>query len=164
MDEPNSKRDISSLEVKIASELNILLNNCSIGSDLEIKPPIKILYLLELYIPRLLSQKYLEWDYESLDGFYLSNARKISAEAVEFSGLCILISDQTVTPFAMYLELNSFHDLIASYQVLLGESGGGSLGISGPSCNSAQAEKLLKSLPMRLNTILWSYRMTLSSN
>jgi len=160
MDKLNSEQDIPSVEAKIASELEGLLSANLAESNLYVKPNADFLYLLELYIPRLLSHKYSQWQYESLDGFYLASARKLSSNSAEFSGLCILISDQNVTPFVIRLELNSLRDSIASYQVFLGESGSGPLGISGPSCNSAEADDLLKALAVRIENISWSYFVT----
>lgn len=157
MDKLNSEQDVPSVEAKIASELEALLSENSVESNLHVKPNADFLYLLELYIPRLLSHKYLQWEYESLDGFYLASARKLSSNSAKFSGLCILISDQTVTPFVIRLELNSLRDSIASYQIFLGELGGGRLGISGPPCNSALAKKLLENLDARLDNISWAY-------
>jgi hypothetical protein len=149
-------RDTSSLEAKVASELSAFLEKTSIESTLKVEPSADLLYLLELYIPQLLSRHYPEWEKESLDGFFLANARRIGSETAEFAGLCILISDQSVAPVFTRLALTSSHDSIASYQVFLGEPGGGHLGISGPPCNSPQAQRLLETVGARLNNIRWS--------
>ena len=164
MDKLNSEQDIPTIEAKIAFELGGLLSENVTELNLYLKPNADFLYLLELYIPRLLSHKYLQWEHESLDGFYLANARKLSSNSAEFSGLCILISDQTVTPFVIRLELNLLRNSIASYQVFLGEPGSGSLGISGPSCSSAKADDLLKALAERMDNISWSYFITKAKN
>lgn len=157
MSEVNSKLDILALEVKIASELSALLEKNPVESKLELNSSADILYMLELYIPRLLSRKYPEWEYESLDGFFLANAQKIGLDTAELAGLCILISDQTVTPVFIRLALTSLRDSLASYQVFLGEPGGGSLKISGPPCNTPRAQKLLETFDARLDNICWSY-------
>lgn len=160
MSEANSKQDILGLEAKIASELSTLLEKSSVELKLEVKPSADILYLLELYIPRLFSHKYPEWEYESLDGFLLASARKIRPDTAEFAGLCILISDQTVTPILIRLTLNLSRDSLASYQVFLGEPGGDSLGISRPPYGSLHAHKLLETIIARLNNICWSFAIT----
>jgi hypothetical protein len=156
----NMKQEQLSLDTKIALELSVLLEKGSDGSVLNVNPSSDLLLLLELYIPQLLSLKYPKWREESLDGFLLTKAQKIASGIAEFAGLCILISDQTVTPFFTRLTLDSPHDSILSYQVFLGESGGGHLGISGPPCNSPRAEKLLQTLSARLDTIHWLYTTT----
>ncbi len=160
MNESSSDRDTSSLEAKVASELSAILEEISVESALGLEPSADLFYLLELYIPQLLSRRYSEWKKESLDGFFLANARKIGSETAEFVGLCILISDQTVTPVLIRLTLTSLRDSIAAYQVFLGEPGGGHLGISGPPCNSPHAQRLLDTVSARLNNIRWSYAIT----
>jgi hypothetical protein len=160
MNESSSDRDTSSLEAKVSSELSAVLEEISVESVLGLEPSADLFYLLELYIPQLLSRRYSEWKKESLDGFFLANARKIGSETAEFAGLCILISDQTVTPVLIRLTLTSSRDSIAAYQVFLGEPGGGHLGISGPPCNSPHAQRLLDTVSARLNNIRWSYAIT----
>jgi hypothetical protein len=163
MNESSMHRDPSRLESIVASDLSALLENVSIGSALKVEPSANLLFALELYIPQLLSRRYSEWKKESLDGFFLANARKIGSETAEFAGLCILISDQTVTPVLIRLTLTSSRDSIAAYQVFLGEPGGGHLGISGPPCTSPHAQRLLDTVSARLNNIRWSYAITSDS-
>jgi hypothetical protein len=160
MNGANMYRELSRLEAIVASELNALIKNISVGSTLNVEPSANLLSALELYIPQLLSRQYSEWEKESLDGFFLANAQKIGSESAEFSGLCILISDQTVTPVFIGLALTKSRDSIASYQVFLGEPGGGRLGISGPPCNSANSHRLLETINARLSNIHWSYVIT----
>jgi hypothetical protein len=152
-------QDLFELDTKVARELDTVLNGADVGSDFEVQPSNDLLYLLELYIPNLLSRRYPIWEQESLDGFFLAYARKIGLGTAELAGICILISDQTVTPVLIRLTLNSSCDSIQSYQVFLGESGDGRLGISGPLCNSPRAQKLLDTIGTRLSTIRWSYAL-----
>jgi hypothetical protein len=160
MNGSSTHRDPSRLESIVASELNALMEKTPVGLTLMVEPSANLLYLLELYIPQLLSHRYPEWEYESLDGFFLAEAQRIESETAEFTGLCILISDQTVTPVLIRLTLSSSRDSIAAYQVFLGEVGGGQLGISGPPCNSPHAQRLLDTVSARLNNIRWSYAIT----
>lgn len=159
-DEYNSYKDSSSLETKIAAELSSYLENTSVGSEFKVEPSADLSYLLELYIPKLLSSRYSEWEKESLDGVFVTRARKINLETVELAGMCILISDQTVTPFFIHLSLTSISYSIASYRVFLGEPGGGHLGISGPPCNTSRAQRMLENINTRLNNIPWLYTIT----
>lgn len=147
----------SGLEAKVASELRIYLEKIPVGSEFKVEPSADLCYVLELYVPKLLSNYYPEWANESLDGFLVANARKITEITVEICGLCILISDQSVTPFFICFTLNSLYDSIASYRILLGEPGGGRLGISGPPCNSPRAQKMLENVNTHSNIIQWSY-------
>jgi hypothetical protein len=86
------------LEAIVASELNVLLEKNSVGSPLKIESSDALLSSLEYYIPQLLSRYYPEWENESLDGFFLANAQRLDLETAEFVGVCILMSDQNVTP------------------------------------------------------------------
>lgn len=149
----------STLEIQVASELSAFLDRTMPESISMSEPYIDLFRSLDYYIPQLLSSHYPEWEYEGLDGFYFANIQKIGSEIAEFTGLCILIDDQTVTPVFIRLELASSGASIASYQVFLGEPGEGRLRISGPPCYSAGAQKLLDKVSMRLNSIQWSYRV-----
>ena len=61
---------------------------------------------LEYFIPDVLSEVHAEWEYESLDGVLPVVARKTAELEAEILGHCILISDQTVTPFHLRLQLS----------------------------------------------------------
>jgi hypothetical protein len=84
---------------------------------------------------------------------FFANAQKINLETAEFVGVCILMSDQNVTPIFISLTLSASRDSIAAYRVFLGESGG-RLGISH---NLANTQKLLMTMSARLKNIEWSY-------
>jgi hypothetical protein len=116
---------------------------------------------MELFIPGVLRQRYPEWEKESLDGIFVARATKTSSAAAELMGTCILISDQTVTPFLVDLELSQKAELdgVTAIRVMLGEPGSGPLGISGPPCNSPDAQRLLMSLVDRIDKVAWSYAL-----
>jgi hypothetical protein len=146
-----------SLESQLASELRELVRRVPIGSQFTVPPSVDLCSSLELFLPELLRRRYPEWVKESLDGIFVARARKTGPAAVQLVGTCILISDQTVTPFLVDLELSSMADSVAAFRVLLGEPGGGPLGISGPKCNSSDAKRLLATLTDRLDGVAWSY-------
>jgi hypothetical protein len=111
---------------------------------------------LELLIPQVLRVERPEWERESIDGFYFSHAVKRGSASAELAGTCILISDQTVTPF--HLDLTFAEDgRLRPSLIRLGEPGDGPLGISGPGCNSRAATELLAGLDARLDGIDWVY-------
>jgi hypothetical protein len=150
-------REVSRLETIVASELCVLLDEAAAQSALKVEPSGGLLSSLEFYIPQLLSHHYPEWEYESLDGFYLTNARKIGSETAEFAGSCILISDQSLAPVLIRLTLSPSRDSIAAYQVFLGEGDCGRVGISGSSRNSRKGRQLLDIFSERPNEIRWNY-------
>lgn len=146
---------------QLASELHDLLQGLPIGAQFAVPPSADICYSLELFIPGVLRQRYPEWEKESLDGIFVARATKTGAAAAELMGTCILISDQTVTPFLVDLKLSqkSDSDAVTVIRVMLGEPGGGLLGISGPPCDSPDAQRLLTYLVDRIDGIAWSYAL-----
>lgn len=116
-----------------------------------------LLSALERFIPSLLRETFPEWWDESLDGFLLSKAEKVAVHRASLSGLAIVISDQSVTPFRA--DLTTSHDsLLLRAEISVGEAGGGSLGISGPGCNTKAASTMLAGIPNRLESVDWTYQ------
>lgn len=154
-------RDVVS---QLASELHDLMQGLPVGAQFTVPPSADICYSLELFIPGVLRQRYPEWEKESLDGLFVARATKMGSAAAELIGTCILISDQTVTPFRLDLNVSQEgdSDAVTAVRVMLGEPGSGPLGISGPPCNSRDAQRLLTSLVDRIDRVEWSY--TLNSN
>lgn len=150
---------------QLASELRELLRGIAIGAEFTVPPSADFCYSLELVVPGLLRQRHPEWSKESLDGIFVARAIKTAAEGAEFVGTCILISDQTVTPFLLTLEIRAADgpDVTLDARINLGEPGGGSLGISGPPCNSRDADRLLSGLVDRLDDVAWSYVLVAES-
>lgn len=144
---------------QLASELHDLLQGIPIGAQFAVPPSANICYSLELFIPGVMRRRYPEWEKESLDGIFVARAIKTGSAAAELMGTCILISDQTVTPFFVDLKLSqrAHSDAVTAIRVMLGEPGGGPLGISGPPCNSPEAQRLLMSLVDRIDKVAWSY-------
>lgn len=141
----------------IASDFAAFLEAIPEEGEFTVDTTSKFCRMLEFYLPSRLSRRFPEWKRESLDGFYFASARKTGTEAARFSGTCILISDQTMTPFFLELSLSASGDSVASLRLLLGEKGGGKLGISGPEWGTKGAMELLENIPGRLDFIRWSY-------
>ena len=78
---------------------------------------------LEFFIPQVLAEIHPEWKHESLDGFYPVVARKTGEGEAEIFGLCILISDQTTTPFHLRLQSSPSSDEVSWLECRLGEAG-----------------------------------------
>lgn len=116
-----------------------------------------LMEVLELFVPRVLREDYPEWELESLDGFLVSSFQSSAEGLVTLAGLAILISDQTVTPFHVALHPAADRSL-GRAEILLGERGGGALGISGPICTAASVPNRLERLVPRLSHVEWVYR------
>lgn len=118
-----------------------------------------LLDALELFVPKVLSLDFHEWEIESLDGFLVANATNGAEGSVSLAGLAILISDQTVTPFSVALHPGADGSLERA-EIRLGERGGGALGISGPICTAASVPSRLNDLLPRLSDVDWVYCAT----
>jgi hypothetical protein len=143
--------------LQLAAELEQLLDGLPNGEHLEVPPSADVCYCLELFLPRMLRDKYPEWEKESLDGIFVARATKTGVGRAEFVGTCILISDQAVTPFSVELEVAGPRGPVAVLRLSLGEPGTGPLGISGPVANSKDAQRLLACLLDRIDDVTWSY-------
>lgn len=113
---------------------------------------------LEVFLPEVLSRTYPEWEHESLDGFFPLVARKIGNAAVEVFGLCILITDQTLTPIHFHIQASSTEDEVTWLDCKLGEaSEHGMARIPWPSGN--ETRKLVSALERREDSIKWAYKV-----
>lgn len=143
----------------LATELERMTSGVRVGATFDLPPSSRLCSSLELFLPQLLTTRYAKWKWESLDGFFIAKAIRTGPTAIELIGTCILISDQTVTPFLVQLEvLRSANSLsVAVPRLQLGEPGGGQLGISGPPCNSSAAGRLFSGLLDRISDVQWCY-------
>lgn len=151
-----SFKETPDLERLAANQLAARLKGLAVGSPLSVDSSSDLCDTLEMLIPGVLRRDHREWEKESIDGFFFSHAIKSDECSSELAGTCILISDQTVTPFALNLSLADTAGF-RSFRIRLGEPGGGPLGISGPVCNSRAAQKMLLTLDARLDRVAWVY-------
>jgi hypothetical protein len=75
----------------------------------------------------VLAEIHTEWKYESLDGVFVEVARKTGDREAEMSGMCTLISDQTLTPYHLLMRVASATDDIEWFDCKLGEMRRGKL-------------------------------------
>src|SRR5439155_15185248 len=124
----NSHTDRAS--ARLAAELDRLLSGMPVGAHPEVPPSSDVCASLELLLPRVLRPSYPDWEKESLDGIFVARATKTGSVTMELVGTCILISDQTVTPFVVDLEVVRATDVghARVTRLLLGEPGTGPLG------------------------------------
>ena len=149
-------RNQPDLMLKAAGELAACMNGVAIGSPLPIDSSSELSTTLEYLVPQILAQSYAEWRGESLDGFYFSSATRSDDNSALLTGLCILMSDQALTPFTLNLGLSDEAKLDA-VRIRLGEPGGGRLGISRWKWGSADVLKNVWALNARLEIIDWVY-------
>lgn len=101
-----------------------------IGGDIAESPRMqRLLDGLEYFLPSVLAELYPYWKGEGLDGFYLAEAKKTGPDAAELRGVCILITDQTITPFHLRLRASSTNNTIDWMECRLGKRGNGNGGM-----------------------------------
>ncbi|MBB6100027.1 hypothetical protein HNR42_003492 [Deinobacterium chartae] len=157
MNNQDSHQTSLSLEDKVASEVNRFLEHTSDNSDFDIIPSSDLCYLLELYVPQILSDQFPMWREESLDGIFPVKARKLGRMTLELGGMCILMSKQTVIPILIKLTLNASGDTISTYRVSMGESGNGHLNMSEMEYNPSRLQNLINNFLSRVDNINWAY-------
>jgi hypothetical protein len=112
---------------------------------------------LEVFLPAILREVHQEWHDESLDGFHVAVAQKTGPCEAELIGLCILISDQTLTPIHVRLRGAATKDEIEWLECKVGETGLGKAGMVRMPYDSPKQAKMLFTLADRLGSIHWAY-------
>jgi hypothetical protein len=82
---------------------------------------------LEWFLPEVLKEIHPQWKNESLDGIFPGRAVKVGDDEIDVIGACILITDQTLTPLRVRLQLDPAHGVVSWLECWLGESRGGKM-------------------------------------
>jgi hypothetical protein len=114
---------------------------------------------LEWFLPDVLAEIHSEWTGEGLDGIYPQVARKSGEGEAEIFGLCCLMSDQTLTPIHIKLQLSPTTEEVSWLELRLGEKGEVGM-VRRPYPNSGSPYNWLHALRGRINTIEWVYKVT----
>lgn len=111
-----------SLERSLARGLRDACDNIPIGCDVSrVTSFDDVTSALEWYLPAVLREVHPFWKHESLDGVFAELAVKTAPRQVEIAGLCILISDQTLTPYHVQMRIAPKVDEIEWLDCRLGE-------------------------------------------
>jgi hypothetical protein len=145
---------------EIASrELRKILAGVPTGATIEESQEFQhALAAFEWFLPTVLAEIHPEWTRESLDGIYPHVAHKTGEGEAEILGLCCLMSDQTLTPIHIRLQISANTDEISWLELQLGEKGQG--GMVRTPYSSGSIYKRLHALARRTNTIEWVYKVT----
>jgi hypothetical protein len=113
---------ISLPEQRVCEGLGPLLRGHEIGDSLGELPTWRdLMTSFEYFLPEVLREVHDEWKYESLEGVYPRWFRKTDDREAALLGLAIFISDQTVTPVYVELQLSPTLDRVAWIDLRLGE-------------------------------------------
>jgi hypothetical protein len=113
---------ISVAEQRICENLGPLLRQHQIGDTLEdLLTPTELMAAFQFFLPEVLREVHKEWLGEGLDGVYPRIFRKTGEREAELVGLANFISDQTLTPVHLQLQLSPAFDRVAWLDLRLGE-------------------------------------------
>jgi hypothetical protein len=115
------------------------------------------LVALQFFLPHVLQEIHPEWRWEGLDEIYPAVARKVGDDEVEIVGLCCFVSDQTLTPLHVRLQLDSSVDAVSWLECHVGESTGKGMRRVPYSQGTVNGNKL--HVLKRLGSIDWAYRV-----
>jgi hypothetical protein len=132
-----------------------LPNSASIGESEQFR---EVLSALELFLPQVLNEIYPEWNHESLDGILPLMAWKTGDREADIFGLCIIISDQSLTPLHVRLQVDASTDEVSWLECRLGERGKHGM-VRTPYSSSAVAKRL-HGLDGKADQIDWVYKVT----
>jgi hypothetical protein len=152
-----------SREEDVANSLRALLSERPVGFDFlkdegEWERLRDVEGSLEFFIPEVLAGVYADWERESLDGFYLTIARKADDLEAEFFGLCILIIDQTLTPIHVCMEIAANANEVTWLECRLGELGDHGM-VRTPYGPMTAAHRRVIALNGRADKIDWVYKV-----
>lgn len=134
-----------------------LPNGASVADSVQFRD---VLSGLEYFLPAVIKDRHPEWKYESLDGILPLVARKTGQGEVEIFGECILISDQTLTPLHLRLQVSETGDEVSWLELRLGQLGEHGM-VREPYQSPTTAAKRVYSLSDgKADTIEWVYKVT----
>lgn len=152
---------VSRAEETVGRLLRAILADLPDGADIDDSEQFRaVLFGLESFLPHeVLMEIYPEWDRESLDGIMPMLARKTGEDEAEIFGLCILISDRTVTPLHVRLQAAASTDEVSWLECRLGERGNHGM-VRVPYGSLGTIVKRLHALDCRPDQIDWVYKAT----
>lgn len=151
----------SRAEESISRSLRVVLADLPDGAGIGDSEQFQqVLSGLEFFLPhQVLREIYPEWDHESLDGIMPMLARKTGEGEAEIFGVCILISDQTVTPLHVRLQVAASANEVSWLECRLGERGRHGM-VRLPYDSSSAMAKRLYALDGKPDQIDWVYKVT----
>jgi hypothetical protein len=151
---------VSRVEQQLATLLGTILvdlpNGATIANSEQLQ---QALSSLEYFVPEILRELHPEWKHESLDGIIPLVARKTNAGEAEIFGDCILISDQTLTPLHLRIQVTPVGDGISWIELRLGELSQNGM-VRAPYVSASTTAKRLHRLEQGPDAIEWVYQVT----
>jgi hypothetical protein len=151
---------VSIPEQRLSRSLRAVLVDLPIGASIPDSEQYReVLTALQYFIPVILGELHREWTFHGLDDVVPIEARKIGADEVELFGVCCIVSDQTLTPFHVHLQVAAPGDEISWLECRLGEREPDGM-VRMPYRFLREMTKQLRSLDGRVDLIDWVYKVT----
>lgn len=114
---------VSQAEVAVCRALRLVVEGVAPGESLDQAADEfrDLCSALEFYLPAVLKEHDPFWRGESLDAFQIPVALKSGRLAAELVGLCLLVSDQSWTPFDLSIRISASADQVEALSLRLGE-------------------------------------------
>lgn len=156
----SSDRITTRAEQVIAESLLSILNPMATGDRIPESSELRdVLSALEYFVPEVMREVHPEWTHESLDGVFPLVAEKTGVRQMSIFGQCILMSDQTIVPLFVELQVDITGEKLAWLECKLGARD--KSGTAWTPYRSASARiKLLHSLDGKRDLIDWAYIVT----
>ena len=149
----------SKTEEIVSRSLRSILDGLTQGAIIEDSENFReLLTGLEFFLPAVLGEVHGEWKDESLDGIFPTVARKTGPDEAEIIGLCILISDQTLTPIHVRLRVSASGEEIEWLECNVGERGEGKAGMVRTPYESMSGKQFV-AVAERPSEIDWAYKV-----
>ena len=152
-------RDISKAESHICDHLRPILaslpSHAAIDDSEEFD---EVLRALERFLPEVLDEVHPEFTGEGLDGVYAAHAQKTAEREIEIIGLCCILSDQTLTPLHLRLQLAQATDYVSWVDCRLGENT--ATGMRREPYRGAIVNDNMLHVMKRLDSIDWYYHVS----
>lgn len=145
----------SQVENTVARSLRAVLAALPDGANIDDSDEFQTLLSgLEYFLPAVLGEVHQEWKGQGLDGFLFGLKRKMGPGEAEFFGMCIFISDQTLTPIHLRLRVAAASDEVEWLECSVGKPGDGKGGMMRVPYNSTKGGLLCTP-----DSIPWVYRV-----
>jgi hypothetical protein len=144
----------------VSRSLRAILADQATGADITNDERLReTLSGLEYFIPEIIGEIHQEWDDEGLDGILPLRALKTENHEVEIIGHCIVLTDQSVVPLHLRLQVSPSGDVVTWLECKLGERGGRGM-FREPYGAPRASTKLLAATKPGQEPIDWAYKVT----
>jgi hypothetical protein len=151
---------VSILEQRLSRSLRLILADLPNGASIPDSEQYRdALTALQYFIPVILGEIYREWTFQGLDDVVPVEARKTGEGEAEIFGLCCFVSDQTLTPLHLHLQVAASNDEISWLECRLGERWQEGM-LRKPYRFLREMTKHIRALEGKVDLIDWVYKVT----